>query len=875
MFERFTEKAIKVVMLSQEESRRLGHNFVGTEQILLGLIGEGTGVAFKVLRDEGLNLKEARMEIERIIGRGSGFVAVEIPFTPRAKRVLENSIEESRDLGHPYIGTEHILLALLDEDDGVAWRLFEEKKIDAEKLRADVIVAMGTDALEMSSRSFRRRGNGEEEEREYSLEEYTTNLTDMAREYALDPVVGRSKEIERVIQILVRRKKNNPVLVGEPGVGKTAVAEGLAQRIFQRDVPDVLDEKEIVSLDIGLLLAGTKYRGEFEDRLKRVMEEVQTSTKIILVIDELHNLIGAGAAEGAVDAANILKPALARGELQCIGATTIEEYRKHIEKDPALERRFQPVTVPEPTIEETVEILRGLRNRYEKHHLLRISDGALNAAANLGAQFIADRFLPDKAIDLIDEASARVRLSGCGLPDAAKKLDKELREILKEKDIAIRNQNFEEAGLLHAREMESRAQITAVLQAQGDLKFLNSQELTVREEHIAEIVASWTGIPVNKVSKSETEKLVKMEELLHERVIGQEVAVAAISRAIRRARVGLKNPNRPIASFIFSGPTGVGKTELTKALASYFFGSEESMVRMDMSEYMERHNIAKLIGSPPGYVGFSEGGLLTEQVRRKPYTVVLFDEVEKAHPDVFNLLLQILEDGRLTDAQGRLIDFKNTLIILTSNIGAKAIEQGASKAAAGIGFDSLDEDAQSENYAKMSSAVQEELKNYFRPEFLNRLDEIIVFQSLTQNDVRKIADIMLNQLCKRVTKQGFSLDITEEVKAKLAKEGFNPVYGARPLRRAIMNLLEDRLANTFLGKTFVEGTNFAVTLDDTETIQIEVTGVTPVESKEDNVTDSDKVKTSLKKKKLIQKSDRRTALMALQERTAPNKPAEE
>jgi ATP-dependent Clp protease ATP-binding subunit ClpC len=863
MFERFTEKAIKVVMLSQEESRRLGHNFVGTEQILLGLIGEGTGVAFKVLRDEGLNLKDARMQVERIIGRGSGFVAVEIPFTPRAKRVLENSIEESRDLGHAYIGTEHILLALLDEDDGVAWRLFEELQIEIDKLRANILVAMGTDSQEMNALVT---GRSNYDDREYSLEEYTTNLTDQARENKLDPVIGRMKEIERVVQILVRRKKNNPVLIGEPGVGKTAVAEGLAQRICQRDVPTILEDKEIVSLDIGLLLAGTKYRGEFEDRIKRVMEEVQASTKIILVIDEVHNLIGAGAAEGAVDAANILKPALARGELQCIGATTIEEYRKHIEKDPALERRFQPVKVPEPSIDETVEILRGLRNRYEKHHMLRISDKALIAAAKLGAQFIADRFLPDKAIDLIDEASARVRLSGCALPAAAKNLDNELRGILKEKDKAIRAQNFEDATAWRIREMEQRALITAILQTDGKLETAES-ELMVKEENIAEIVAQWTGIPVSKVSKSETEKLVKMEELLHERVIGQEVAVQSISRAIRRARVGLKNPNRPIASFIFSGPTGVGKTELTKALASYFFGSEESMVRLDMSEYMERHNVAKLIGSPPGYVGFSEGGLLTEQVRRKPYTVVLFDEVEKAHPDVFNLLLQILEDGRLTDAQGRLIDFKNTLLILTSNIGSKVIEKGAESAEGGIGFDSLDENDNNAGYKKMASAVQEELKTYFRPEFLNRLDEIIVFQQLTQNDVRNIADIMLGQLCKRVNEQGYTLKIADNVREKLAKDGFNPIYGARPLRRVIMSALEDRLANLFLSESDMVGSSVSVELDGNNEIAITKKGGAPIsEGAEDEERDEKVTKVkSGKMDNAVYKRDRRKVLLALQE----------
>jgi ATP-dependent Clp protease ATP-binding subunit ClpC len=856
MFERFTEKAIKVVMLSQEESRRLGHNFVGTEQILLGLLGEGTGVAFKVLRDEGLTLKDARMDIERIIGRGSGFVAVEIPFTPRAKRVLENSIEESRDLGHGYVGTEHILLALLDEDDGVAWRLFENLHTDIEKLRANVLVAIGSDSLEMNAVALGRGRNKEDGDKEYSLEEFTTNLTEQFKNGKLDPVIGRKQEIERVIQILVRRKKNNPVLIGEPGVGKTAVAEGLAERICQRDVPDILEEKEIVSLDIGLLLAGTKYRGEFEERLKRIMSEVQSSEKIILVIDEIHNLIGAGAAEGAVDAANILKPALARGELQCIGATTVEEYRKHIEKDAALERRFQPVKVPEPSVEETIEILRGLRNRYEKHHMLRISDGALIAAANLGAQFIADRFLPDKAIDLIDEASARVRLSTCVLPDAAKVMDKELREVIKLKDNAIRDQAFEMAGTYRSREIEIRAQLTAVLQAQVGVKSAKTPfNLIVEEENIAEIVSAWTGIPVSKVSKSENEKLVKMEELLHERVIGQEVAVGAISRAIRRARVGLKNPNRPIASFIFSGPTGVGKTELTKALAAYFFGSEDSMVRLDMSEYMERHNIAKLIGSPPGYVGFSDGGLLTEAVRRKPYTVVLFDEVEKAHPDVFNLLLQILEDGRLTDAQGRLVDFKNTLIILTSNIGSKVIEKRASEG--GLGFDSLDEDGQNLDYKKMSDGVQEELKQYFRPEFLNRLDEIIVFQQLNQNNVRQIADIMINQLCKRVKTQGINLDVKEIVKDKLSKDGFNPVYGARPLRRVIMSALEDRLASLFLEQPHEEGTDICVDLDTEQQIKLTITGITPKVKKKENL--------SLKELEEIKK-DRRTAITALKER---------
>ena len=642
MFERFTEKAIKVVMLAQEESRRLGHNFVGTEQILLGLIGEGAGVATKVLKSMGVNLKDARMEVERIIGRGSGFVAVEIPFTPRAKRVLEMAIEEARDLGHSYIGTEHILLALLEEEDGVATRVLENLGVDLSKVRSEILGQIGeTVEITISGNNSENGAIFDVSTRTPTLEEFTTNITETAAEGKLDPVIGRQQEIERVIQILARRTKNNPVLIGEPGVGKTAVAEGLAQRIVQRDVPDLLEDKMVISLDIGLLLAGTKYRGEFEERLKRIMDEVQAASNIILVIDEVHTLIGAGAAEGAIDAANILKPALARGELQVIGATTIEEYRKYIERDAALERRFQPVRVDEPSVKDTIEILRGLRERYERHHNLRINDEALAAAAKMGAQYIADRFLPDKAIDLIDEAGSRVRLMNYRLPDAALELDQELRELLKEKDAAVRLQNFEQAGELRDREMEIRAQISAIVQSTKRQPKSNKDRAVVGEEDVAQVVAAWTGIPVNKISKTESEKLLNMEDTLHERIIGQHQAVVSVSKAIRRARVGLRNPDRPIASFIFAGPTGVGKTELTKALASYFFGAEDSMVRLDMSEYMERHTVAKLIGSPPGYVGYSEGGQLTEAVRRKPYTVVLFDEIEKAHPDVFNLLLQI------------------------------------------------------------------------------------------------------------------------------------------------------------------------------------------------------------------------------------------
>jgi ATP-dependent Clp protease ATP-binding subunit ClpC len=793
MFERFTEKAIKVIMLAQEEARRLGHNFVGTEQILLGLIGEGTGIGPKVLKSMGVNLKDARVEVEKIIGRGSGFVAVEIPFTPRAKRVLELSLEEARQLGHNYIGTEHLLLGLIREGEGVAARVLENLGVDLSKVRSQIIRSLG-DNTEVAA------GNSTTRSKTPTLEEFGTNLTQKAIDGKLDPVVGRAKEIERVIQILGRRTKNNPVLIGEPGVGKTAIAEGLAQRIANRDIPDTLDDKRVVALDIGLLIAGTKYRGEFEERLKKIMDEVRTADNIILVIDEVHTLIGAGAAEGAIDAANILKPALSRGELQCIGATTLEEYRKHIEKDAALERRFQPVMVGEPSVDETIEILYGLRERYEKHHKLIISDEALAAAAKFADQYIADRFLPDKAIDLIDEAGSRVRLMNSQLPAAAKELDQELREILKTKDEAVRNQDFEKAGQLREREMEIKAQINAIAQSKKGAAEETNQTPTVTEEDIAQIVAAWTSIPVNKLTKSESEKLLKMEETLHGRIIGQDEAVVAVSRAIRRARVGLKNPNRPIASFIFSGPTGVGKTELTKALATYFFGSEEAMVRLDMSEYMERHTVAKLIGSPPGYVGYNEGGQLTEAVRRRPYTVVLFDEVEKAHPDVFNLLLQIFEDGRLTDSKGRTIDFKNTLLIMTSNIGSKVIEKGGG----GLGFE-LSEDQTDSQYNRIKTLVNEELKQYFRPEFLNRLDEIIVFRQLTKDEVAQIAEIMLKEVFERISTKGIQLEVTDRFKTRLIDEGYNPSYGARPLRRAVMRLLEDSLAEEVLSEKIKAG----------------------------------------------------------------------
>ena len=829
MFERFTEKAIKVIMLAQEEARRLGHNFVGTEQILLGLIGEGTGVAAKVLKSMGVNLKDARVEVEKIIGRGSGFVAVEIPFTPRAKRVLELSLEEARQLGHNYIGTEHLLLGLIREGEGVAARVLENLGVDLAKVRTQVIRMLGETA-EVSGGGG--GGGAKGSTKTPTLDEFGSNLTQMASEAKLDPVVGRHNEIDRVIQILGRRTKNNPVLIGEPGVGKTAIAEGLAQRIQQGEIPDILEDKRVLTLDIGLLVAGTKYRGEFEERLKKIMEEIKSAGNVILVIDEVHTLIGAGAAEGAIDAANILKPALARGELQCIGATTLDEYRKHIERDAALERRFQPVTVGEPSIDDTIEILRGLRERYEQHHRLKITDDALVAAATLGDRYISDRFLPDKAIDLIDEAGSRVRLLNSKLPPEAKEVDKELRGVQKQKEDAVRDQDFTKAGELREKEVELRDQIRSLLQANrtdatadteasaetSDAPAAESAESSpmVNEEDIAQIVASWTGVPVQKLTESESVKLLNMEETLHQRLIGQDEAVKAVSKAIRRARVGLKNPNRPIASFIFSGPTGVGKTELTKALATYFFGSEEAMIRLDMSEFMERHTVSKLIGSPPGYVGFNEGGQLTEAVRRRPYTVVLFDEIEKAHPDVFNLLLQLLEDGRLTDSKGRTVDFKNTLIIMTSNIGSKVIEKGGG----GLGFEFSGESAEESQYTRIRSLVNEELKQYFRPEFLNRLDEIIVFRQLSRDEVKEIAEIMLKEVFGRMGEKGITLTVSNAFKERLVEEGYNPAYGARPLRRAVMRLLEDSLAEEVLSGRIKDGDHAEVDVDENKKVVV-------------------------------------------------------
>jgi ATP-dependent Clp protease ATP-binding subunit ClpC len=820
MFERFTEKAIKVIMLAQEEARRLGHNFVGTEQILLGLVGEGTGIAAKTLKGMGINLKEARAEVEKIIGRGSGFVAVEIPFTPRAKRVLELSWDEARQLGHNYIGTEHLLLGLIREGEGVAAKVLESLGVDLSKLRSNLIRMLGETRGGASSSSGGGSGSSSGSSASSSggktktptLDEFSQNLTLAAEELRLDPVIGREVEIERMVQILGRRTKNNPVLIGEPGVGKTALAEGLAQRIVNSDVPEMLRDKKIIQLDMGLLVAGTKYRGEFEERLKKVMDEIRQANNIILVIDEMHTLIGAGAAEGAIDAANILKPSLSRGELQVIGATTISEYRKHIEKDAALERRFQPVFVDQPSLSEAVEIIRGLREKYEEHHKLTISDEAIDAAVTLSDRYISDRFLPDKAIDLIDEAASRVRLNNSALPEDGKKLEREIKALVRQKEEAIRAQEFDKATELRDKEAELREGLREI--ADAHKKTLDPKNITVTVEDIASVVSQWTGIPVSKLTESESEKLMKMEDTLHEQVIGQHEAVVAISKAIRRARVGLKSPDRPIGSFIFCGPTGVGKTELAKTLAQYFFGSVENMIRLDMSEFMERHTVSKLIGSPPGYVGYNEGGQLTEAIRRKPYSVLLFDEVEKAHPDVFNILLQILDDGRLSDSKGRVVDFKNTIVILTSNVGASGIENPSS-----IGFGGTVKEAAAARYAKIRDRVKEAMKQVFRPEFINRLDDTIIFEPLKKEEIRLIVDIMMKDLLKRLNDRRLKLELTDEVKDFLAEEGYDPTYGARPLRRVLQRRLEDPLSEALLMSAYKEGNVIEASLKTTEEVK--------------------------------------------------------
>jgi ATP-dependent Clp protease ATP-binding subunit ClpC len=808
MFDRFTERAIKVITYAQDESRRLKHNFVGTEQILLGLIREDSGIAAKVLKSLGANLQETRIEVEKLVSHGSGFASPEMPFTPRSKRVLELAVEEAYQLGHDYVGTEHLLLGLTQDGRGVAAQVLTNLGIDIAVIRSQVLRALSESTTVPAAAGGRQNGqSSQNSQKTTTLDDFGTNLTQLAAEGRLDPVVGRQTEVERVIQILGRRTKNNPILIGEPGVGKTALAEGLAQRIINQDVPETLAGKRVLTLNVGSLIAGTKYRGEFEERLKTIVKEICTSGNVILVIDEIHTLVGAGSAEGGLDAANILKPALARGELQCIGATTLDEYRQHIERDAALERRFQPVMIGEPSVEETIEILQGLRNRYEQHHQLEISDLALEAAAKLSDRYISDRFLPDKAIDLMDEAGSRVRIDHSKAFSVDKALNKTLRQVLKEKDAAAQKQDYALAGELRSREVEIQAQIQEANQNRLSTAATIPTPV-VSEADIAQIIASWTGVPVHKLTETESENLMQMEDILHQRLIGQEEAVKAVSCAIRRVRVGLKDPNRPIASFIFSGPTGVGKTELVKALAASVFGSESAMIRLDMSEFMERHTVSKLIGSPPGYVGYSEGGQLTEAVRRKPYTVVLFDEIEKAHPDVFNLLLQVLEEGRLTDAKGRTVDFKNTLLIMTSNIGSKVIQKGGS----GLGFE-FSQDQVSAQYSRIVSIVNEELKQYFRPEFLNRLDEIIVFRQLSKPEVKQISDLLLREVFDRLAERGISLEVTERFKDRLVETGYDPEMGARPLRRAITRYLEDCLAEEILSSRVKPGDSIVIDVD--------------------------------------------------------------
>ena len=832
MFEKFTEGAIKVIMLSQEEARRMGHNFVGTEQLLLGVIGQRHGIGARALKKLKVTLKKARKEIELYIGRGTGFVASEIPFTPRAKRVLEMAVHEGKDLGQNFVGTEHILLALIAESDGVAMRTLDKLNVDINKLRNLILTYIEETQEEILRPLTQAEKFLLERDKKGSptptLDEYAENITKEAIDGNLDPVIGREKEIDDVIAVLARRTKNNPVLIGEPGVGKTAVAEGLAQLILTEKVPDFLDGSLIMALDLGSILAGTKYRGEFEERLKRIVEEAQNDSAVIIVIDEIHTLVGAGAAEGAVDAANILKPALARGKFRCIGATTNDEYRKYIERDPALERRFQPVHVEEPSVGVTIDILRGLRSKFEQHHTLSYHDKALEQAAILSDKYVADRYLPDKAIDVLDEAGARVRLENRRLPLGLRSLMHELQETIKDKEDCIKEHDFEAAKQLLDHEMEVRTHIRIMKQSAltSESRGFNRKDVDmVTETDVADVVSNWTGIPVTKITGSESARLLQMESTIHERIIGQGHAVIAVSKAIRRARVGLRNPNRPIASFIFAGPTGVGKTELTKALSDYMFGSEESMIRLDMSEYMEKHTVAKLIGSPPGYVGYNEGGQLTEAVRSKPYSVVLLDEVEKAHPDVFNLLLQILDDGRLTDSKGRVIDFTNTLIIMTTNLGAKIIERESGIKAkseqgergfkitpdAVIGWEPVPEPIKDpELFERVTKLVNDELKNFFRPEFLNRIDEIIVFNHLTRIDIWEICELMIKSVQNRLKEKGINLLVDLSVQAFLTDEGYDPIYGARPLRRAIMKYLEDTLAEQCLSKTLYPNTKIHV-----------------------------------------------------------------
>jgi ATP-dependent Clp protease ATP-binding subunit ClpC len=813
MFERFTDRARRVVVLAQEEARLLNHSYIGTEHILLGLIHEGEGVAAKALETLGISLEAVRAQVEEIIGQGGSSPSGHIPFTPRAKKVLELSLREALQLGHNYIGTEHILLGLIREGEGVAAQVLVKLGADLSRVRQQVIQLLSGyqgpqgkgEAPAGGREATSERGSKEEGDKGGSqiLDQFGRNMTQLAREKKLDPVIGRAREMERVMQILSRRTKNNPVLIGEPGVGKTAIVEGLAQKIVSNDVPDTLRNKQLYTLDLGALVAGSRYRGDFEERLKKVLKEIRTRGDIILFIDEIHTLVGAGAAEGAIDAASILKPMLARGELQTIGATTLDEYRKHLEKDAALERRFQPVKVEEPTVAHTIEILKGVRDKYEAHHRVTITDQALVAAANLADRYISDRHLPDKAIDLIDEAGSRLRIKRMQTPPDLKEMETKLTEIQEAKKKAVEEQNYEEASRLRDQEKQlqtEKADKEAEIKAAGVDLFDE-----VDEECIAEVLSIWTGIPVYKLTEEETQKLLNMEAELHKRIIGQEDAIKAVSQSIRRTRAGLKDPKRPSGSFIFLGPTGVGKTELAKTLAEFLFGDEQSLITLDMSEYMEKHTVSRLVGSPPGYVGYDEGGQLTEAVRRKPFSVVLFDEIEKAHPDVFNTLLQILEEGRLTDSQGRSVDFRNTIIIMTSNLGTQELRK------ANVGFTKADE---AMSYARMRDKVMDSLKNHFRPEFLNRIDEVIVFHELAKHEVMQMVDLMLKRLTSQLEAQGLGIELTQAAKEFLADKGYDPTLGARPLRRAIQRLIEDALSEKILYKQFRAGEIIVVDTED-------------------------------------------------------------
>ena len=803
-FEKFSERARRVLSLAQEEAQRFNHNYIGTEHILLGLVRENEGTAAKVLGGLGIELNKIRSAVEFIIGKGDTAASGEIGLTPRAKKVIELAVDEARRLNHHYIGTEHLLIGLMREGEGVAAGVLESLGVTLDKVRGET-----NSVLNRGARSSKGKSGGKATTKTPTLDQLGVDLTEKANEGKLDPTVGREKEIERVTQILSRRTKNNPVLIGEPGVGKTAIVEALAQRIASDDVPGTLQGKRLVTLDMGSLVAGTKYRGEFEERLKKVIDEIKNAGNCVLFIDEIHTMVGAGAAEGAVDAANILKPSLARGEMQTIGATTLDDYRKYVERDPALERRFQPVRVEEPSVDETVEILRGIKEKYEEHHQLEISDSAIQSAASLASRFIADRFLPDKAIDLIDEASSRVRIHHSMAPRSVKEASRMLDSVRKEKDDAISGREYEHAAELRDREVSLSEKLENIKKEWEEEK--GDQQPVVEEENIEEVVSMWTGIQVTRLAAAESERLIKMEEALRQNVIGQGEAIEILSKAVRRSRSGLKNPRRPTGAFIFLGPTGVGKTYMVKKLAEFMFGSEDSMIRLDMSEFMERHTVARLVGAPPGYIGYDEGGQLTEAVRRKSYSVILLDEIEKAHPEVFNILLQIFDDGHLTDSKGRKVDFRNTIIVMTSNIGSDLIRQDRS-----LGFNARTEGAQSEeeSYLRMKNNVLDEVKHFFRPEFLNRIDGTVVFHALSREHMEDIVNILMKEVSSNLLEKGISLEVTDAAREWLAEEGYDPTFGARPLRRLIQDTVEDKLSDALLAGEIGPADTAIVDLDE-------------------------------------------------------------